>query len=204
MTDVNYKDARRKVGSQSETPTIKYENENIIIGGYQKFIINKETRAITFKTKLAKFSYISTLLNNLNEKANCKSIVDIGCNSGLASLIAFNQNFQRILSLDHDPEYINILRTVKNQCNITAINEAQFSFGDKLNEKFDVVFCGAIIHWIFSLTADFRNFDSILEYLISLTNNYLVIEWINEHDRAINSFNHIKEVVMMATKITIQ
>lgn len=188
----NYKDPRRKVGSQSETPGIKYQGQNIVVSGYQNFIINKKTREITFLSKIKKFSYISDLLYNLNKQANCNSIVDIGCNSGLSSLIAFNQNFKHIISLDHDPEYINTLRAIKNQCNITSINERQFSFGDKFNETFDVVFCGAIIHWIFSLTADFRNFDSIMEYLLSATNKYLVIEWISENDGAINSFNHIK------------
>ena len=188
----NYRDPRRKVGSQSETPFIKYIGENIQIGGYQNFLINKETRVITFPSKRKKFSYISNLLHNLNKSDNCNSIVDIGCNSGLTSLIAFNQNFNRILSLDHDLEYINTLQAIKNKCNIAAIDERQFSFGNKLNETFDVVFCGAIIHWIFSLTADFRNFDSILQYLLLATNKYLVLEWISENDNAIKSFNHIK------------
>ena len=62
----NYKDPRRKVGSQSETPRIKYQDQNIVVGGYQNFIINKKTREITFLSKMKKFSYISDLLYNLN------------------------------------------------------------------------------------------------------------------------------------------
>ena len=192
MHNSNYKDPKRNVGSQSETPVIKYLGKDIHVSGYQKFIINKETQKIKFLTKTNKFSYISNLLHNLNKKDNCKSIVDIGCNSGLVSFTAFNQNFKRILSLDHDPEYIDTLRTIKDQCNITSINEALFSFGNKINETFDVVFCGAIIHWIFSLTANFRNFDSILQYLFPLTNKFLLIEWITENDKSLKSFNHIK------------
>lgn len=189
----NYKDPIRKVGSQKENPVIKYQGKHIHVSGYQRFIINEETQEIKFLNKINKFSYISTLLHNLNKKDKCNSIVDFGCNSGLVSFIAYKQHFKRILSLDHDSEYIDTLRTIKNQCKITEINEEQFSFGDKLNESFDVVFCGAIIHWIFSLTADFRNFDKILHYLHSVTNKYLVIEWINENDYAIESFNHIKK-----------
>ena len=189
---LKYTDPKRKIGSQSEVPTIICENTNIIVNGYQQFIINKETKSIKYIAKVNKFSYLNTLMCELNGKYNCRSIVDIGCNSGLVSLIALNNNFQHIISLDHDPEYIDILRNVKKECNITKINESVFSFGDKIDKKFDVVFCGAIIHWIFSLTADFRNFDSILKYLIQLTNNFLVIEWISENDSAITSFNHIK------------
>ena len=192
MSNKTYKDPKRNVGSQSETPVIKYLGKDIHVSGYQKFIINKETQKIKFLTKINKFSYISNLLHKLNKQYSCKSIVDIGCSSGLVSFTAFNQKFKRILSLDHDPEYIDTLRTIKNQCNITSINEALFSFGNKLNETFDVVFCGAIIHWIYCLTADFRNFDKIIEYLLKITNKYLIIEWVSEEDGAIKSFQHIE------------
>jgi len=187
-----YKDPKRKIGSQSEKPRIKYNGENIRVLGYQDFTINKKTKLIKYNKKNSKFSYINELLYNLN-KDNCTTIVDIGCNSGLTSLIALKNGFEHIVSLDHDSEYIDILRTIKQNCNITKINESVFSFGSPITEKFDVVFCGAIIHWIFSLTADFRNFNSIMKYLVPLTNKYLVIEWIHPNDGAIKSFNHIKK-----------
>ena len=197
MTDListsKYKDPKRKVGSQSEIPNIKIVGNDIHVLGYQRFIINKNTRAISFQKKHTKFSYISHLLSNLNKTDNCNSIVDIGCNSGLTSFIAASQNFKNILSLDHDPEYINTLKKIKNECKITNIQERIFSFVNEINQKFDVVFCGAIIHWIFSLTANFRNFDRIIQYLLLSTKKYLVIEWICENDPAIRSFNHIKK-----------
>lgn len=196
MTDLTYtsgyKDPKRKVGSQSEIPNIQIIGENIHVSGYQDFIINKKTRAISFRKKQSKFSYISQLLGDLNKTNNCNSIVDIGCNSGLTSFIAFSQNFNNILSLDHDAEYIDTLKKIKNECKITNINEHIFSFGNEINKKFDVVFCGAIIHWIFSLTSNFRNFDKIIQYLLLSSKKYLVIEWICENDPAIKYFNHIK------------
>lgn len=188
-----YRDPKRKIGSQSESPSIKYENENIIVKGYQIFTIDKITRRITYKGKKEKFKYIEKIFNELNKNNNCKSIVDIGCSSGLSSLIALNSNFDNIVSLDHDPEYIKILKKIKESCNITKINEFLYKFGDNLNDKFDVVFCGAIIHWIFSLTADFRKFDKIISYLDSISNNFLIIEWVDPMDRAIKSLNHIKK-----------
>ena len=187
-----YKDPKRKIGSQSEIPKIDCNNNNITVSGYQNFVINKITRNITYRGKLSKFTYINKLMKQLNSEYNCISIVDIGCSSGLTSFIAFNNNFQYIVSLDHDPEYINTLKTIKDKCNITNIHESVYSFGNTINEKFDVVFCGAIIHWIFSLTADYRNFNLIISYLIQLTNKLLVIEWIDPNDGAIRQLNHIK------------
>lgn len=187
-----YKDPKRKIGSQSETPKIQLKDDNIIVSGYQRFVINKKTRNIEYIGKKSKFIYINKLMKKLNTENNCVSLVDIGCNSGLTSLIALNNNFEYIASLDHDPEYIQTLKTIKQECNITKINESVYSFGDKITEKFDVVFCGALIHWVFSLTADFRNFISILSYLISLTNKFLIIEWVHQNDVAIKCLNHIK------------
>ena len=188
-----YKDPKRKIGSQSEIPSINFEKDYIIVYGYQRFSINKKTKKIMFNKKQKKFNYINELLKKLNKTDNCTSIVDIGCNSGLTSLIAYNNNYNNIVSLDHDPEYINILSTIKEHLNIKEINETVFTFGNNINQKFDIVFCGAIIHWIFSLTADFRNFDSIISYLIQFTNKYILIEWIKPNDGAIKTLNHIKK-----------
>ena len=188
-----YKDPIRKIGSQSEIPKIKCKDEKLIVSGYQQFIIDKKTRNIEYIVKKNKFNYLNKLLKKLNTQYNCKNLVDIGCSSGLTSLIAFNNNFEYILSLDHDPEYIDTLKTINKKCNIKKINASVYSFGNKINEKFDVVFCGAIIHWIFSLTGDFRNFNSIISYLISITNKILIIEWVDPTDQAIKSLNHIKK-----------
>ena len=193
MKDKTYKDPKRKIGSQSEIPNIRFENDKIIVGGYQRFVINKKTLDIKYIKKKEKFTFINKLLNNINIKHNCISLADIGCSAGLTSFIALNNNFEDIVSLDHDPEYINTLQKIKKKCNITKINESVYSFGNTISKKFDVVFCGALIHWIFSLTADFRNFDSIISYLISLTNKFLIIEWVDPNDGAIKSLNHIKK-----------
>ncbi len=187
----NYKDPKRKVGSQSEVPKIKYENNKIIINGYQNFTINKKNKNIDFLKKKEKFEYINRLLHDLNSNHNCTSLVDIGCSAGLSSFIAYNNKFTKIFSLDHDPEYIQTIKLIKESCQIPSIQESVFSFGDKLNQTFDVVFCGALIHWIFSLTANFRNFDDIISYLYSITNKILVIEWVHPTDKAIKILDHL-------------
>ena len=89
-----------------------------------------------------------------------------------------------------DPEYIDTLRLMKRECNVTNINETVFYFGDSLSHCFDVVFfCGAIIHWGFSLTGDLRNFDSIIEYLLTSTQKYMVIERVSVDDIVIKSLD---------------
>jgi len=186
-----YMDVKRKVGSQSEIPSIHSSSDDIIVSGYQEFTINRKTHMIKYKKKVEKYLYFQQLTKELKNESNCTSMVDIGCSSGLYSFMAYNSGFEHIVSLDHDTEYIDKFQKIINLCNIKNINPYVYSFGDTISETFDVVFCGAIIHWIFSLTSDFRNFNSIIEYIVSLSKQFLVIEWVDPKDAAIVSFNHI-------------
>lgn len=188
---MSYKDPKRKIGSQSEIPEINIVNNVFNIKGYQKFSID-ENKNIILKNKIKKFQYIESLLNELKESNNCSTLCDFGCSAGLTSLIAHNLDFKKICSFDHDSEYIEILKKIKDFCNIDNINEKTLSFGSYIETKFDIVFCGALIHWIFSLTADYRNFDRITYYLTKLTNKYLIIEWITPEDSCILTFKHIE------------
>ena len=183
----NYKDPRRKVGSQNEIPSIEENSNTIIVKGYQNFTIDKTSLVINAKSK---FEKINKVLEELRELPEYNSFCDIGCSSGIVSIIAYKNNFKNIVSIDHDPEYIGILRTLINKLNITNIDTKIESFGEN-NDVYDVVFCGAIIHWVWSLTSDFTSFEKIFEYLTSITKNILLIEWISERDHAIRGFGHI-------------
>tara|TARA_B100000497_G_C7546837_1_gene330705 strand:+ start:166 stop:840 length:675 start_codon:yes stop_codon:yes gene_type:complete len=183
---MSYKDPKRKVGSQSEIPSIKDESNLISVFGYQKFTIDKSSLII--KSKL-KFEKINKILEKIKYK---KSFCDIGCSSGIVSILAYKNKFENITAIDHDSEYTDILKIINEKLDIKNINVITDSFGNDKN-KYDVVFCGAIIHWIWSLTSNFNSFEKILNYLNNITNKILLIEWISENDDAIKSFGHITE-----------
>tara|TARA_B110001450_G_scaffold10809_1_gene10519 strand:- start:2934 stop:3767 length:834 start_codon:yes stop_codon:yes gene_type:complete len=176
---MSYKDPKRKVGSQKELPFINEELNIISVIGYQKFTINKSSLEIKSKPK---FEKINKILETIKYK---RSFCDIGCSSGIVSILAHKNKFENITAIDHDPEYTNILKIINNKLEIKNINVITDSFGNDKN-KYDVVFCGAIIHWIWSLTSNFNSFEKILNYLNNITNKILLIEWISENDNAIN------------------
>lgn len=186
----NYKDPRRKVGSQNEIPSIEENSNTIIVKGYQNFTIDKTSLVINSKSKFEKINKVFKELRESLDTREYNSFCDIGCSSGIVSILAYKNNFKNIVSIDHDPEYIGILQTLINKLNITNINTKLESFGENRG-VYDVVFCGAIIHWVWSLTSDFTSFEKIFEYLTSITNKILLIEWINERDHAIRGFGHI-------------
>ena len=181
---MSYKDPKRKVGSQSEIPSIDEDTNIITVKGYQNFTINKSSLDINAKSKFEKINKV------IGEFKDYNSFCDIGCSAGIVSILAYKNNFKNIVSIDHDQEYITILNKLINKLNITNINTKIESFGINKN-TYDIVFCGAIIHWIWSLTSNYSSFEEIFKYLSSITNNILLIEWISENDNAIKGFGHI-------------
>jgi hypothetical protein len=116
----------------------------------------------------------------------------MGCSAGLVSFILKFQKFPQIYSYDHDIEYLELIDKVNNHYNFTEITTRKYRFGQSL-PKVDYILMLAIIHWIYSATALFGNFDSIFNYLKPFINKKLLIEWIDIKDPAILSFNHISK-----------
>ncbi|WP_288239686.1 methyltransferase domain-containing protein [uncultured Prochlorococcus sp.] len=191
---MKYFDPIRKVGSQKEIPSFTEVDNFIKVEGYQSFLINKISGKLDFLSHKKKCQKLDLIFKNIND---CKSILDLGCNSGVALFIAKQNNFTFCTGVDHDPECIDILNQIVNKLNLaSSINAYTLNIGDnklkeKIKDKYDLVYCGALIHWIFSLTSDFRNFNSLISYLSYFSKNRLVIEWVDPEDSVIKKFDHI-------------
>ena len=180
--------------SQNEVPTLSVTPQELYVGGYHRFVVQRATGKITLHSKPGKFSLLHTLFATYVRERHARTLVDIGCSGGLSSFLAIQAGFKHALCLDHDLEYIELVTTVAR---LLAVDQRvaahKFSFGDSI-EQFsqpafpaDAVLCGAIIHWVYSLTADFGSFDLLFDYLMPFVkpNGLLMIEWINEQDGAI-------------------
>lgn len=188
-----YKDPKRKVGSQSETPTLQDNSNNLLIGGYQRFTISKVNQNVSVLKNENKWNIFEKNLRYLkNEHKELNSFCDIGCSTGLAGFIARNNGFDTVSSLDHDPQCIEIMSNIVKKLDINDLKPETFSFGTKLDKTYDCVFCGAIIHWIWSLTSNFKSFDKIADYILSFSGKFLMLEWVNENDNCIKGFGHIR------------
>ena len=49
---------------------------------------------------------------------------------------------------------------------------------------------GALIHWVFTCTANFGRFDAIMDYLKTAADLVLLIEWVDPKDQALQIFHH--------------
>ena len=182
-----------RAGSQVEVPLVKIMGNEAKVSGYQNY---EMTPTYLKFHGHPKYTYLRKHLPNLTRPCltNCR-FVDIGSNTGLVSFIAERSGFSHIEALDHDLPAIQIVQKVANVTS-SIVHGRIFHFGEAL-PKVDVAFCGALIHWVFCLTADFRgDFDRILRYLTMNIRYYLVIEWVDRTDPAIKSFHHIQRCGM--------
>ena len=188
MTTKVYKNARRlgTNGSQSELPQVSCTGGKCTVSGYQRYSLTKTQLTLPNHYR-NKFQYIK---NFLQAHVNvCTSISDIGASNGIVVFSAAQAGYSKIYALDHDLQCIKLLNTVKSHLGFDNIVSKSYSFGDT-HVKTDIVIAGALIHWIYSCTALYGNFDQISSYLHSLANKYLIIEWVNPNDLAIKAFKH--------------
>lgn len=177
---------RTNVGSQSEYPELFIHSDYIEVKGYQQFKITN-TNIIPY-SKITKYTILTNIFNNLERG----SIMDMGCSAGLVSYILKFLEFPKIYSYDHDIEYLNLIDKINSHYGFNEIITRKYRFGQSL-PKVDYMVMLAIIHWIYSSTALFGNFDSIFSYLKPFINKKLLIEWVDNLDGAIKSFNHISK-----------
>jgi hypothetical protein len=178
---------RNGVGSQSENPILNVTKDYINVGGYQSFRIKRDS--IVYISKIGKYNLLRDTLKKLKGE-NCNSVTDIGCSSGIVSYTSNLLGYETIRSLDHDLEYISLMNKINDKLNIENVKPSRYSFGDKM-EKTDVVVMCALIHWIYSCTALYGDFDSIFKYLKCYTSKYLLIEWVDPRDPAIGDLHHL-------------
>ena len=116
--------------------------------------------------------------------------MDVGCNAGLTSFLAHEVGYDHVISLDHDKEYVAMLSEVLALEKLSTVEPHEFSFGQPFPQRVDVMFVGALIHWVFTCTADFGRFNKIMAYSMNGVSKILVIEWVDPQDHAIKNFRH--------------
>ena len=183
--------SRRTVGSQSEVPTVRIaaDNSSAIVKGYQRYTL-QSSGAVMHSAR--KYSELAARLRKFRSEDGATTLADIGCSAGIVSLLARHEGYRRVYALDHDPEYIGVLRRVVESVNVVgtggSVIPSTFDFGDPL-PAVDVTICSAIIHWVYCRTAHFANrMDLIFQYLFAATNKFLMIEWVDPADNTILHF----------------
>jgi len=170
-------------------PGIQVSRNAITVHGYQEFTISAEKikplsidEPLRRKRKLVQVFFEPEFLTG-------KTVLDIGANGGFFSLWACQNGASGVVSLDMDQAYLDLIRKAQDALGwkqIRPINEKVQNW----DEPADLVLAFAMIHWLYSCTANYGTLDAVVGKLASLTRSVLLTEWIAPEDTAIRSFKH--------------
>lgn len=170
-------------------PGIDLQAGRVTIHGYQEFQVSKRKikplpidRPLQRKKELAGPFFNPEFLGG-------KTLLDIGANGGFFSLWACRNGARQVVSLDMDGAYLKLIRQAQNAFGWKNIRPIKAKVQD-WEEPSDVVLAFAMVHWLYSCTADYGTLDAVIEKLARLSNVVLLVEWVAPDDAAIQQFKH--------------
>lgn len=177
-----------KNASQQENVELINCHGYTTINSYQSFNIgSSQLEPIDEQLKL-KHNILQPIINDYSIY---NTFIDIGASNGYFTFLANKLGFSETSALEHDSEYTNAINLIKNKFNFENINILNSKFKDiDVNKKYNVVCMLALIHWIYCCTEINGCFDAIIKKLANITENILIIEWIDKDDPAIKIMNH--------------
>ncbi len=163
--------------------------KTITIHGYQEYEIregkvypSKEDPPLQRKQSLAVPFFDAKFLAG-------KTVLDIGANGGFFSFWAAASGAAQVTSLDMDEAYLTLIRKAQAHLGWGKIQPIHCLAQDWRTPA-DLVLAFAMIHWLYSCTADFGSLDAAIGHLAGLTKRILLIEWVEPGDPAILFFKH--------------
>lgn len=175
-------------GSQKEEPSVQRRDGGFRVAGYHDFFVTADGSVRIGSHHHDKYVYVQAMLSRIYTVGS--SFLDVGSNTGLVSFQAHNIGFNPVVALDHDTAAIDVVNTISRALKL-AVTGQKFTFGDEQLPVADVVFAGALIHWVYCLTSAYKGrFDRILKEFVAAARKYLIIEWVAPGDSALDSFKH--------------
>ena len=185
------KELSKNPNKYAANSSYSFDGDVISIGGYQKFEYNLKKKTLKLNKKDKRTIIKKKLVNQAFSigSLKCKSVLDLGGNNGLYSLLSLINGAGKAEVVDIDKEAINNVKKLSKDANI---NQLSASLSNVLNvsQDRDIVIALALVHWIFDLTTGFGSLKSAIQFLRSLTKEALIVEWVDQEDPVIINYKH--------------
>jgi len=170
-------------------PGIEVNGASVTIHGYQEFEISPRNirprpmdQPLRRKKKLAQVFFEPDFLAG-------KTVLDIGANGGFFSFWACQNGARQVVSLDMDKAYLALIREAQAVLGWRRIRPIHAKL-QNWQEPADLVLAFAMVHWLYSCTANYGSLEAVVAKLAGLTRSILLIEWVAPDDAAILGFKH--------------
>jgi hypothetical protein len=170
-------------------PGIEVQPGRVTIHGYQEFQLSeRRIKPLPIDQPLQrKEELVGAFFNP--EYLTGRTVLDIGANGGFFSLWACRNGASQVVSLDMDETYLDLIRQAQKAFgwkNIRPINTRVQDW----EEPADLVLAFAMVHWLYSCTANYGSLEAVVRKLAGLSRSILLMEWVAPDDAAIREFKH--------------
>jgi predicted transposase YbfD/YdcC len=180
----------RAAGSQSEIPHLRKRACGALkVSGYQNFTLNRRAFTKVADIHKQKYQLIRPYLRTHDKDI---TLADIGCSAGVIGLHAVFDGYANVTFIDHDWEYIELVKNCLNFIGAKSAKALTSSLKD-LSGNYDIGFAFAIIHWIYSYSEQMGSLEKAIELLNRIARKSLFIEWVSPNDNAIKLAEHISQ-----------
>ena len=180
----------RKSGSQTEIPKLNLSSGNSLeVSGYQGYKIDRKKFIDISHIHFKKYQIIRPYLKLYDVD---KSMVDIGCSAGAVGIQAIFDEFKHVNFVDHDNEYIEIVKKCIDHVGAKDSKAYVSTVGD-FNHQFDIAFAFALIHWIYSYSEKMGSLQAAVDLIFKISPKTIFIEWVAVDDPAIKDAEHIQK-----------
>ena len=171
-------------------PSLELElGEPVVVHGYQEFVLDaRDIRPLPVDPPLGRKRDLVQRYFNRPFMAG-RSFLDVGANGGFFSFWAAQMGASQVTALDMDSSYIAMIEKVAVHTGLTQVRPVEAKVQD-FEGQADLVLAFAMVHWLYSCTANYGSLDAVVGKLARLTRDLLVVEWVAPDDRAIREFNH--------------
>jgi GT2 family glycosyltransferase/serine/threonine protein kinase len=158
--------------------------------GYQEFTLTRHTISVSHQDEPLRLK--RELLAELFTPAHLtdRTVLDLGANSGFYSFWSLQCGAREAVAVDIDEEYLGNVRSARDHLGFDDLRVVESNVSD-WHEAADIVVSLALVHWLYTCTATMGSLAKVVEFLSSLTDYLLIVEWIEPNDPAIEFFNHL-------------
>jgi serine/threonine protein kinase len=194
MMDLNnVEESKRKLCStpnQHARPArLEIRDQDVTFHGYQEFSLAKDWIRVLSEDVPLQIKRDLLLPYFQPKYLKHRTLLDLGANAAFYCFWALQQKAERAIAVDIDEEYLDMVEKAKKQLGFGNLETARLNVAD-WQEPVDVVVALALVHWIYSCSADMGSLDAVVGKLAKLTKYMLIVEWIEPEDPAIQFFHH--------------
>jgi SAM-dependent methyltransferase len=168
-------------------PRLEKNSDSVTLHGYQEYQLSRsglKVLEIDIPTRTKQLVFDPFFQRDI---MSGKTVLDLGANGGFFSFWAAQQGAAKVDAVDIDEEYVKLIDGAAKHLSFDNVHAHHKGVID-WTANADIVFAFAVIHWMYACAPGFETMDNVVRKLADLTNELLVLEWVEPND--LNCYRH--------------